>query len=667
MCTTFKNGKKTYLLQNITETKEISEVLLECLSNSIILFIDGIDNLDYQNNYRENFSEQIKNILTISNDGFSLQKFKSVVIALRQENEKFFYDILKASEQNHYIHGHLRLEQYEIENISFSDIIGGIQNNFKTLSTTENIKELILSNLQELSSIYDTHNDETDADILEVTSKNKSIENYISRVVTELKQCDEKDIRRESMKIQLSLNFAATVFDIERRVGLTINNIANIVHYLLDSDNKIFDFLENYEKYIKESLNIKGLSKEIENINIIGELFQNNYREALSHAINSYLYIKKFIQRKNNMQGDEINTYLSKNSKSLLVMEALFKNGNLYGITNQDFRYMAYFKNIAFINLFNLELTRLNTQSPIEVILVLSYLNDSEISFNCQKLANDLFIQEDDIKKILEKFEEFGYVKFDLNKELYKISKKGKIILEYSFRDINVLNTYCYGGKFYTGEATKIKIYGNKWENYITTVLFNVTFTIKYLEEELKEYEKIAENNGINLKETINNLRKRIHNKYLRDDFLFFYNKLNDENKKNLYKEFESENMYELFLQMLQRPENSQIRQMNLINFIAFAKQLDDKLPKNEDEKISYRLTFVKYFYAKNCEQILDTTQLHKYIFEDLADIIENTSEYAKRKELCNLNDKHLIAKLGEINNYLNEMKEKKHVEETQK
>lgn len=667
MCTTFKNGKKTYLLQNITETKEISEVLLECLSNSIILFIDGIDNLDYQNNYRENFSEQIKNILTISNDGFSLQKFKSVVIALRQENEKFFYDILKASEQNHYIHGHLRLEQYEIENISFSDIIGGIQNNFKTLSTTENIKELILSNLQELSSIYDTHNDETDADILEVTSKNKSIENYISRVVTELKQCDEKDIRRESMKIQLSLNFAATVFDIERRVGLTINNIANIVHYLLDSDNKIFDFLENYEKYIKESLNIKGLSKEIENINIIGELFQNNYREALSHAINSYLYIKKFIQRKNNMQGDEINTYLSKNSKSLLVMEALFKNGNLYGITNQDFRYMAYFKNIAFINLFNLELTRLNTQSPIEVILVLSYLNDSEISFNCQKLANDLFIQEDDIKKILEKFEEFGYVKFDLNKELYKISKKGKIILEYSFRDINVLNTYCYGGKFYTGEATKIKIYGNKWENYITTVLFNVTFTIKYLEEELKEYEKIAENNGINLKETINNLRKRIHNKYLRDDFLFFYNKLNDENKKNLYKEFESENMYELFLQMLQRPEHSQIRQMNLINFIAFAKQLDDKLPKNEDEKISYRLTFVKYFYAKNCEQILDTTQLHKYIFEDLADIIENTSEYAKRKELCNLNDKHLIAKLGEINNYLNEMKEKKHVEETQK
>jgi hypothetical protein len=93
------------------------------LKNNHILFIDGIDNLDYQNNYRETFAEQIKDILKLSNNTFSLQKFKSIVIALRYENEKFFHDILKASEQNHYTRGHLKIEQYEIENISFSKII----------------------------------------------------------------------------------------------------------------------------------------------------------------------------------------------------------------------------------------------------------------------------------------------------------------------------------------------------------------------------------------------------------------------------------------------------------------------------------------------------------------------------------------------------------------
>ena len=279
------------------------------------------------------------------------------------------------------------------------------------------------------------------------------------------------------------------------------------------------------------------------------------------------------------------------------------------------------------------------------------------MGINHQNLANNLSIEENDIKKILEKFEEFGYVKFDLNTERYKISKKGKIILEYSFRDINILNTYCYGGKFYRGEANKIKTYGSNWENYVTAVLFNAIFVIKYLEKELEQYEIHADRNATYLKDTISNLRKRIHNKFLQDDFLFFYNKLNDENKKNLLKEFEKENMNELFLQILQSPKHSQIRLMNLSDFIILAKQINDKFPKDKNEKINYRLTFVKYFYTKNIEQILETTQLHKYIFGDLADIYEEATEYDKRKQLCISIDINITI-LDEINNCLNEIKQ---------
>lgn len=657
-----ENGKyerKEYLSKNLTKTKKIAEILLKYLSKSIILFIDGIDNLDYQNSYRKDFAKQIKDILTVSNEKFSLQNFKSVIIALRKENERFFNDILRAFEQNHYVDSHLRIEQYEIENILFPSITNNIQSNFQTPNLSESgyIKQLILSSLKELASVNSIKIKENFTDTSKNTTNDKAIEEYISHMIITLEECDEKNIKKESTNFQLSLNYAAVVFDIERRVGLTINNIANIAHYLLDSDNKIFEFLEKYEEYIAKCLTTKGLSKEIENIDIMGELFQNNYREALSHAINSYLYIKKFIQRKDNSTIDDIDTYLNKNSKSLLLMEALFKNGNLYGITNQDFRYMAYFKNIAFINLFNLELTGLNTQPPIEVILVLSYLNDSNKSFSYQTLSSDLDIQEEDIIKILEKFEEFGYVKFNLERNNYKISRKGQIILEYSFRDINILNTYCYGGKFYSGESRKIKTYGIKWENYITTVLFNVTFIIKYLEKELNEYEKHARNDAINLKNTIHNLRKRIHNKFLQDDFLFFYNKLNDENKKSLHQEFKNEDIDELFSQILKTPRHTEIRQMNLFDFIIFAKKLDTKFPKNKDERINYRLTFVKYFYAKSSEQILDTTQLHKYIFEDLADAYEDNIEYKKRVELCNLIDIELTI-LNEIDNYLNEVKQ---------
>lgn len=367
-----KMQKKAYLLQNINNTKRIAEILLEHLSGSIILFIDGIDNLDYQNNYRETFAEQIKDILKLSNNTFSLQKFKSIVIALRYENEKFFHDILKASEQNHYTRGHLKIEQYEIENISFSKIISSIKDNFEIISTnTMSINSLLLKSLKELADINTIESDDK-------FTEDTSVKNYILQMISKLEKYDEKNIKEESAKFQLSLNYAAVVFDIERKIGLTVNDIADISHYLLNVDNKIFDFLERYEEYIKKCLEVKGLAEEIENADVIAELFQNNYREALSHAINSFLYIKKFIQRKEHKKSDDIDTYLSKNSKILILMEALFKNGNLYGITNRDFRYMAYFKNIAFINLFNLELTNLNTLPPIEIILVLSYLKDNE-------------------------------------------------------------------------------------------------------------------------------------------------------------------------------------------------------------------------------------------------------------------------------------------------
>jgi hypothetical protein len=83
----------------------------------------------------------------------------------------------------------------------------------------------------------------------------------------------------------------------------------------------------------------------------------------------------------------------------------------------------------------------------------------------------------------------------------------------------------------------------------------------------------------------------------------------------------------------------------------------DDKFPKDKNEKINYRLTFVKYFYTKNIEQILETTQLHKYIFGDLADIYEEATEYDKRKQLCISIDINITI-LDEINNCLNEIKQ---------
>ena len=53
-----------------------------------------------------------------------------------------------------------------------------------------------------------------------------------------------REYKKESAKFQLSLNYENSCI-YWKKIGLTVNDIADISHYLLNVDNKIFDFLEN--------------------------------------------------------------------------------------------------------------------------------------------------------------------------------------------------------------------------------------------------------------------------------------------------------------------------------------------------------------------------------------------------------------------------------------
>lgn len=594
-----KAEQKNVLEKEIKKTAQIAKILFNHLASSIILIVDGIDNLDYTNGYRKTITEQINTLLQrTKNEGeFSLRNFKSITFFLREENKKFFHNFFKNEEQKE-VYGNNEdyiADEYNINNISFGTLI-------------EKIRQNLEANIPK--------NDVSDK---ELTKK----------IIEKLKK-DYDDLKIDESEKKLPLEYATSNFAvaIENSLEITASKLVTIIK----NDSEIFDFLKDYETYIKCSLKHKGINTD--DIDVTRDFFYNSYREMLSHAIKSYVYIKTFMLRKQYAKNSDINGYLSSDAKYLLVMEASFKNGNLYGITNKDFSYMAQFKNISFTNLFNIEISENFTVHPIEVIIVLiSLKNKLTVNYS-----------DDKTKTILEKLEEFSYIKFDINSQKYLLAKKGEIIFTYSFRDINILNTYCYGGIFYENDICNLETYGSKWENYISGMLYNVTYMIGYLENEIKSF--FLSN------EIKKELEDNIYNSYLKADFLAFYSKLDRQGRRELDRKLQENGLFQLFTLMLGIKNFEKVTAMSEIEFIKMAKRLES-IFENYQNAFEYKMLLLRVIYMQNIESILSKHELQTYLFGDYASIFTNEHEYQARKAKCE-DIKIDISILQELDDLLN-------------
>jgi len=605
-----KSTEKGYLVSNIQDTAKIAKILLKHLASDTILFVDGIDNLDYKNGYREQLSNQINTLLRRPKndfDEFSLKNFKSIVVTLRDENKKFFKQILEAKEQRFYAQVPLESKEFEITNISFNDLLQAIKNNLKDVKPDKALAQKDIATILEKLSQKDI-NDNTKKILIETIggAKTSKLEKY------------------KSCNIELSLT--DKIFDTEKECNLSIINVANIVSVLINDQNEIFEFLENFGGYIKEALKLKEVITKDEKIDIVKELFFNSYRETLSHAINSYVYIKRYLVRK---AQDEKNLFWYLKENPTLIMESVFKNGNLYTITNDDFKYSARFKNVSFANLFNIELTKIDGVLPIETMLILFYLKNigegGDSSDNLSLKIENL-ISKDTIAKSFEKFEEFGYIKTTRDKN-YCLTQKGRIVLEYSFRDINIFGTYCFGGIFYESVDKKLQLYGRNWEEYLTTTMYNVLLAISYLEQELERYET----NDV-LKQLTKEIQSILFNNHLKSDFFYFNSILGNQSIEQLQKDGK---LRELFFYMSSMSSSEKLRKMNPKELSIFLNNIGDKLPQEKSEKIKYKLAILKLFYNKNCEDILEYFHLHKYVFDDFSD---DEQDYKERLSVCKQN-----------------------------
>jgi len=360
------------------------------------------------------------------------------------------------------------------------------------------------------------------------------------------------------------------------------------------------------------------------------------------------VYIYRYVNRKN-LKFNDIKIYEYSLKNNSIVMEAFFKNGNLYTTVPSDKKYVPPYRNYVFLNIFN---PAFLYETDINILVfpyILNYIYQNEnivLSQLYEFLGQFIDLESKEFKKIIQDailtYFEYSYIKIeyknklDINDETLEIksTEKLKIVMEYSLYDINVLQSYIYGAMIKKEYLENLEFYDNRWKNYWSITLKN-TIIFLYFIEKLEENIKIEEKYKLNLTKN-DRLKNEFYKMYhqakdsLGSNFKLNFNGEMKEEFNNLYNNFISEMIY----------IKEEIKNIEYKDFERIFKSLKDK----ED-----RIYLLKIIDIKN-KEIVENYYLHKFVFGGFYS--EKIDEFWEELEHFS-SFKHFMNKKGLIKNIL--------------
>jgi hypothetical protein len=445
---------------------------LKAQDNHIVLFVDGVDNIDYQ----IDFFDTLKNEL---NDFFiSHEKmFKNIVLVSRTEN---YQEIVK-TDTNGYWNNSINIQyggedtSIELKPIDFKEFIGKLKKRFldnKIKSLTQNEHDKYIIKLVRIWINFDETKKEIDANTIKKVEY--LLDNSQIKEIKDFIKTNDLFFKNIQLKNKLKEEFGTNILEVFEK--LLKYDLGLLIEY--------FEFASSLEGYVKKAFIDKSVIKKDERFNLLEDLFNNDLRELINLSIDSFIYIYTYINRTNlNHQKQTMKNYLNYGKNYRIVMEALFKNGNLYTPCKRDKLFIAPYRNLNFINILNPLFKNSIEYSPLVYLCFLDYINNQK-NVSKTDLFNSFkaFIPENEkIEDIFQCFLEYNYIEI-ANKNTVKLTKKGLFIFQYSFRDINVLLSYVFGGLWDEAYQKYLKRYGQKWENYLSVLLQNITVLLVYLD-----------------------------------------------------------------------------------------------------------------------------------------------------------------------------------------
>lgn len=454
----FENdNKKDMYIKKIRETKQYSDSLTgkpfkhiytECIAkniirsiknngNKLLLFIDGVDNVDFSKGIREDIQNSVLDFYNINMDE-SNQFFYKMVFAVRTELDIGYKLRQKFRESRFYGDGFIDMN-IDIDPIS--------------------IKEY-LTFLEEKRKISDL---------------------------------DE-----------------------------------NVLNDYIKFSNKLPNIIEN---------ELKKLGITFSKFDILRDLYENDFREMNASFLSTFIYLKDYFTsatvEDNVRQRRSFNSVFEiMDTQGFICLESIFKNGLRYGASAFERKYTPPYRNLGFINIFNPTEHNRILLNPLLSSYILRYLSlqnnfeeNIDVLYELAEIINGLNMIKEAKFDILEVLLESNYICYahdtidDNIQKKVKLTTKGSIALQVTYKQINVFHSNIYGGLQVSKDKLPITPYAKDGRGYFNAILGNIPTYITFL-----EYEQIEIINKLkDSKFQADMLKIDLYNTHISEQYSNFY------------------------------------------------------------------------------------------------------------------------------------------------
>lgn len=426
--------------------------------------------------------------------------------------------------------------------------------------------------------------------------------------------------------------------------------------------NEFKRYLENINDIVKNELNRLNVSEALlSDFNILTHLYDKDIREMKENVLSSYIYIKEFIKNYNinhsQSKKSDINIDTILNNMQYIIIEAIFKNGMRYAPDVRIKKYTPPYRNLGFTNIFNP--TEINSLLPSSVVIppllylfLLKYLSHKSETYN--KIMDDFkfYLQSDFsnnvtnyIRQAFEELLEYNYVTYAYNNriETLEITNKGKIVLDITFKNIDVFHANIYFSLIDKDSNLKFGIFDPDGKMYITKTLENVVKYLHFLVE-LQDKMLNIENmkgNPLRLNIITDEIKKSYRRLYIIENKSFINLNIEESVKPTfdiLVSDIDSclelirkSNINELIKYVEKHlPElNIEGKSFIIFDILTFIHNLD------ENEKKIMRIRLEEFLYLPLIDSYLNYKENTTLILQILDDYVHKTTKFKFILTLC--------------------------------
>ncbi len=485
--------------------KIFSQKLLSFLKKrkkQVVLFLDGIDNVDYDLEHLEYVLEEVYNLLW--GNKIELQNYFSKIILLSRP--EIYEKILS----------NVKAQPYSIEVRDLKPVP---------------IEKILLH----ISSLFDKKKiEKLSEEVFKGLNLEKIINTFINLVERFIETSFKEDLNDLNLSLKERILEELSINDKEAIKAIKAGYIIILILSLME-DYKFQKFLKNLEafkKYFSNSFRekLKEISKflkekyqynlfdkgELTDSYIWSEIFRDNIRDIFLSLLYSYFYIEAYINQRK-FPYSSIESYFEaydfndkkdiqdevKNRRLKIILEAVFKFGKKYAPWNSDKAYIPPYSSFPFLNFFNPSYINVSDISPFYSLIIIDKLleikKNNLIILKEELLPNvigneDLNLKNKLERKILSPLMEFGYIFITADNRI-TLTSKGIFAFCSFLTDINVMTSNIFYGLFndkisekvFSSKSPPFKLYSEISKKYLSSLLYNLHTLLAYLYEETRE------------------------------------------------------------------------------------------------------------------------------------------------------------------------------------